>query len=239
MGKEIELKIPLSQVQYDDLYKKIFVEKNCTGVKVLDSSSEQIYKHDEYFTKYATLEERAKKNEPQVIRLRTESVRGDKQCFLTIKRKTVQNGIEVNKEDETLVSDENVLRLFFEEAGYRRWFNKEKKAYSSHCVLDDENEASDCGIGQVKLGQTIFHLELVEVNGMLYVEVEVVSDDDVVTTETGNETCDKVSADSGGQKKLPGSNLKAELEKYVVALGLNPADKDPRSWYQIISENFC
>ena len=77
MGKEIELKIPLSQVQYDDLYKKIFVEKNCTGVKVLDSSSEQIYKHDEYFTKYATLEERAEKNEPQVIRLRTESVRGD------------------------------------------------------------------------------------------------------------------------------------------------------------------
>ena len=237
MGKEIVLKIPLSQVQYDDLYKKIFVEKNCTGVKVLDSSSEQIYKHDEYFTKYATLEERAEKNEPQVIRLRTESVRGDKQCFFTIKRKTVQNGIEVNKEDETLVSDENVLRLFFEEAGYRRWFNKEKKAYSSHCVLDDENEASDYGIGQVKLGQTIFHLELVEVNGMLYVEVEVVSEDD--TAETENKLCGKGSADLCGQKKLPESNLKAELEKFVVALGLNPADKEPRSWYQIISENFC
>ena len=56
MGKEIELKIPLSQTQYEDLYKKIFVEKNCTSVKVLDSSCEQIYKHDEYFTKYATLE---------------------------------------------------------------------------------------------------------------------------------------------------------------------------------------
>ena len=70
-------------------------------------------------------------------------------------------------------------------------------------------------------------------------EVEVVSDDDVVTTETGNETCDKVSDDSCGQKKLPESNLKAELEKFVLALGLNPADKDPRSWYQIISENFC
>ena len=237
MGKEIELKIPLSQEQYDDLYKKIFVEKNCTGVKVLDSSSEQIYKHDEYFTKYATLEERVEKNEPQVIRLRTESVRGDKQCFFTIKRKTVQNGIEVNKEDETFVSDENVLRLFFEEAGYRRWFNKEKKAYSSHCVLDDENEVSDCGIGQVKLGQTIFHLELVEVNGMLYVEVEVVSEDD--TAETENKLCGKGSADLCGQKKLPESNLKAELEKFVVALGLNPADKEPRSWYQIISENFC
>ena len=236
MGKEIELKIPLSQVQYDDLYKKIFVEKNCTGVKVLDSSSEQIYKHDEYFTKYATLEERAEKNEPQVIRLRTESVLGNKQCFFTIKRKTLQNGIEVNKEDETLVSDENVLRLFFEEAGYRRWFNKEKKAYSSHCVLDDENEASDCGIGQVKLGQTIFHLELVEVNGMLYVEVEVVSDDDVAA-ETENRLCDKGAADSCGQKKLPESNLKAQLEKFVVALGLNPADKEPRSWYQIISAN--
>ena len=220
MGKEIELKIPLSQEQYDDLYKKIFVEKNCTGVKVLDSSSEQIYKHDEYFTKYATLEERAEKNEPQVIRLRTESVRGNKQCFFTIKRKTLQNGIEVNKEDETLVSDENVLRLFFEEAGYRRWFNKEKKAYSSHCVLDEN----------------IFHLELVEVNGMLYVEVEVVSDDDVAA-ETENRLCDKGAADSCGQKKLPESNLKAQLEKFVVALGLNPADKEPRSWYQIISAN--
>ena len=70
-------------------------------------------------------------------------------------------------------------------------------------------------------------------------EVEVVSDDDVVTTETGNETCDKVSADLCGQKKLPESNLKAELEKFVLALGLNPADKDGRSWYQIISENLC
>ena len=237
MGKEIELKIPLSQAQYEELYKKIFVEKKCAGVKVLDSSGEQIYKHDEYFTKYATLEERAEKNEPQVIRLRTESVRGNKQCLFTIKRKTLQNGIEVNKEDETLVSDENVLRLFFEEAGYRRWFNKEKKAYSSHCVLDDENEASDCGIGQVKLGQTIFHLELVEVNKMLYVEVEVVSDDD--TAETENKLCGKGSSDLCGQKKLPESNLKAQLEKFVVALGLNPADKDGRSWYQIISENFC
>lgn len=221
MGKEIELKIPLSQVQYDDLYKKIFVEKNCTGVKVLDSSSEQIYKHDEYFTKYATLEERAEKNEPQVIRLRTESVRGDKQCFFTIKRKTVQNGIEVNKEDETLVFDENVLRLFFEEAGYRRWFNKEKKAYSSHCVLDE----------------IIFHLELVEVNKMLYVEVEVVSDDD--TAETENKLCGKGSADLCGQKKLPENNLKAQLEKFVLALGLNPADKEPRSWYDIITERHC
>ena len=221
MGKEIELKIPLSQTQYEDLYKNIFVEKKCAGVKVLDSSCEQIYKHDEYFTKYATLEERAEKNEPQVIRLRTESVRGDKQCFFTIKRKTLQNGIEVNKEDETLVSDENVLRLFFEEAGYRRWFNKEKKAYSSHCVLDEN----------------IFHLELVEVNKMLYVEVEVVSEDD--TAETENKLCGKGSADLCGQKKLPESNLKAELEKFVLALGLNPADKDPRSWYQIISENFC
>ena len=115
----------------------------------------------------------------------------------------------------------------FEEAGYKRWFYKEKTSYSSYCVLAGAEEKKFDGASNSSdvAGHTRFHLELVEVNKMLYVEVEVVSDDD--------------AAESGGQKKLPESNLKAELEKFVVALGLNPADKDGRSWYQIISENFC
>ena len=105
------------------------------------------------------------------------------------------------------------LRILFEEAGYKRWFYKEKSSYSSYCALKEG------------AGQTRFHLELVTVNGMNYVEVELVIND-----EEGE-------AKAGVKTKKPEANLKAELEKFIVALGLNPADKDPRSWYQIISEN--
>ena len=59
-NKEIELKIPLSDGEYDELKKRFF-----TG-------AEKVIKKDEYFSRYDTLEERIKNNEPKVIRIRTE-----------------------------------------------------------------------------------------------------------------------------------------------------------------------
>ena len=213
MGKEIELKVPVSQEQFNAIYQKIYVQKNHENIIILESSTDKISKSDEYFTRYNSREEMIKYNEPQVIRIRTEIINGKKQIYFTIKRKTIENGIEVNKEDETFLENDEALRILFEEAGYKRWFYKEKSSYSSYCALEE---------GAV---QTSFHLELVTVNGMNYVEVELVIDDD------------EAGAKAGVKTKKPETNLKAELEKFIIALGLNPADKDPRSWYQIISEN--
>lgn len=213
MSQEIELKVPVSQEQFNSIYQKIYVEKNHENIIILESSTDKISKSDEYFTRYNSREEMIKYNEPQVIRIRTEIINGKKQSYFTIKRKTLENGIEVNKEDETFLENDEALRILFEEAGYKRWFYKEKTSYSSYCALEEG------------AGQTRFHLELVTVNGMNYVEVELVINDD------------EAEAKAGVKIKKPEANLKAELEKFIIALGLNPADKDPRSWYQIISEN--
>ena len=240
MGKEIELKVPISQEQFNSIYQKIYVQKNHENIIILESSTDKISKSDEYFTRYNSREEMIKYNEPQVIRIRTEIINGKKQSYFTIKRKTLENGIEVNKEDETFLDNDEALRILFEEAGYKRWFYKEKSSYSSYCALaENAAKKSDAtgkcvniaekGLeGAVKdsdcSGQTRFHLELVTVNGMNYVEVELVINDET-------------DAKAGAEIKKPEANLKAELEKFIIALGLNPADKDPRSWYQIISEN--
>lgn len=238
MSQEIELKVPVTQEQFNAIYQKIYVQKKHENIIILESSTDKISKSDEYFTRYNSREEMIKYNEPQVIRIRTEIINGEKQSYFTIKRKTLENGIEVNKEDETFLENDKALRILFEEAGYKRWFYKEKTSYSSYCVLTGEEKKFDGASNSSDVaGHTRFHLELVEVNKMLYVEVEVVSEDD--TAETENKLCGKGSADLCGQKKLPESNLKAELEKFVVALGLNPADKDPRSWYDIITERHC
>ena len=227
MSREIELKVPVSQEQFNSIYQKIYVQKNHENIIILESSTDKISKSDEYFTRYNSREEMIKYNEPQVIRIRTEIINGKKQSYFTIKRKTLENGIEVNKEDETFLENDEALRILFEEAGYKRWFYKEKTSYSSYCALvEGATKKSDAtGKGSESSGQTTFHLELVTVNGMNYVEVELVIDDDEVGSKAGVKT------------KKPETNLKVELEKFIIALGLNPADKDPRSWYQIISEN--
>ena len=66
----------------------------------------------------------------------------------------------VNKEDETFIQDANVLRNFFELAGYKRWFYKEKKACGVYCSFEQFLDVT-------------FHLELEIVNNLKYVEIEV------------------------------------------------------------------
>lgn len=195
MGKEIELKIPLDDAKHSEIFESIYIKKiPYEGLEIIDSSANEIIKCDEYFTKYNTLEERKAHNEPSVIRIRTE----DGKTYFCLKRKTYANGIEQNQEYESSIEDTEVLRQFFTEAGYHRWFYKEKKAFSAHCKFADNSNL-------------VFHLELVCVNGLKYAEVEV-------TTETGDE-----------------ATISAELEKFVKKMGLNPEEKDPRSWYKIIN----
>lgn len=202
MGREIEIKIPLLEEQFSFLCDFAEGRAEISGVKA--GSVQKILKKDEYFSRFKTREERLAAKEPQVIRIRTEEYDIDdkKSCkpksFFCIKRKSVENGIELNREDETFVEDISVVRDILKLGGFKRWFKKEKKAVSVHCEY-----GSLPGID--------FHLEVEEVNSLKYAEIEVCD---------GNQSADVV---------------RKALENFVEILGLNPKNRDSRSWVQIIN----
>lgn len=165
MGREIEIKIPLTDSEFDDIYDFIQQKKKYGGISIKTEGKEisrpQFFlKKDEYYSKYETETLRRKNQEPPVIRIRTENAGGAEKSYFTIKRKAIEDGIEVNKEDETFIQDANVLRNFFELAGYKRWFYKEKKACGVYCSFEQFLDVT-------------FHLELEIVNNLKYVEIEV------------------------------------------------------------------
>lgn len=159
MNREIEMKLPLTQDQYQSLFEKIQEPPFTKPIHLIKS--------DTYFSRYDTPDERkqaCKENkEPRVIRIRTDECTGQeapdtqnksqKKSYFCIKNKSVQNGIEFNDEHESLIEDPEVLKLFFKVAGYKEYFHKSKDAYSTH--------------------YKDFHLELEKVNGLPYVEIEV------------------------------------------------------------------
>ena len=162
MGREIEIKIPLIDEQYDKIFSVITGAEPLTGVKVF-GQPEHLIKSDIYFSRYNTREESKAAGEPQVIRIRSEVAVGDKtneRSFFCIKRKTIENGIEFNREDETFVEKPEIIRDLLSFSGYHQFFEKNKDAYGVHCE-------------SVVLPGCDFHLELEKVNGLKYVEVEV------------------------------------------------------------------
>lgn len=164
MGREIEVKIPLTKSEYDNLYDTLILCKNhIEGIKVTKSSEYEIVKRDEYYSKYNSRDERRAAGEPQVIRIRTEEESGKSEAFFTLKYKKKENGIELNQEDESFVENPEVLREFFAEAGYHLFFDKIKRNFSANCISD-------------KLPGIDFHAELENVNDLLYLEVEVVQE---------------------------------------------------------------
>jgi len=163
MAREIELKIPLSKNEYDDLYKIIYSEKQICTVKIL-STPVFVKKYDEYYSKYKTREERKNNDEPQVIRIRGEESKNNKKSFFTLKRKSKENGIEFNDEKETYIENADVLRDLFCVAGYIKYFEKCKEAFGVMCCLNSNPNVE-------------FHLELEKVNQFYYVEIECTKDD--------------------------------------------------------------
>ena len=189
MGKEIEIKIPLTDLEYEKIFEDI------------KGRAEHLKKSDEYYSKYDTREERIKNNEPPVIRIRTEQNvdKNQTEIYFCVKRKSVENGIEFNSENETQIQDGNPLRYFFEAAGYKKFFEKNKDAFSAYC---------NCATGE----DIDFHLELEQINGLKYVEIEVTNSD------------------------LAADVIRANLEKFVVQLGLDTSKRDSRSWMEILGK---
>jgi predicted adenylyl cyclase CyaB len=189
MGKEIEIKIPLTESEYEKIFS------------VIKDRAEHLKKSDEYYSKYDTREERIKNNEPPVIRIRTEQNvdKNQTEIYFCVKRKSVENGIEFNSENETQIQDGNPLRYFFEAAGYKKFFEKNKDAFSAYCK---------CTTGE----DIDFHLELEQINGLKYVEIEVTNSD------------------------LAADVIRANLEKFVEQLGLDSSKRDSRSWMEILGK---
>lgn len=199
MGREIEMKIPLTEEKYNELIQVFCEQKSqIEGIKIIKACPETVFKQDEYWSRYDSREERLEHKELQVIRIRTEVKDGKHEAFFTLKHKNRQNGIELNKEDETYIENPDVLRLFFTEAGYHKWFDKVKKNVGAFCHSS-------------VLPGVEFHVELEVVNGLKYIEVEVTSEE--------------------GDAQV----IKSALGDFMKQCGLNPDDRDCRSWVEILN----
>lgn len=199
MGREIEMKIPLTEEKYNKLIQVFCEQKSqIEGIKIIKACPETVFKQDEYWSRYDSREERLEHKELQVIRIRTEVKDGKHEAFFTLKHKNRQNGIELNKEDETYIENPDVLRLFFTEAGYHKWFDKVKKNVGAFCHSS-------------VLPGVEFHVELEVVNGLKYIEVEVTSEE--------------------GDAQV----IKSALGDFMKQCGLNPDDRDCRSWVEILN----
>ncbi|MBR1639961.1 MAG: hypothetical protein IJ688_11295 [Treponema sp.] len=218
MGREIEIKIPLSQEEYDFISSVIFCKSFIEGIALLPQSLMHIIKTDEYYSLYNSREESRKAGEPQVIRIRSEKYErlsaedadvgnenvnengaGEpcEKSFFCIKRKSLENGIELNREDETFVSDANVIRDILNISGYHKFFEKSKDAlsvYASSCLLKNGT----------------FHIELEKVNNLLYLEVEVTDEN------------------------LPADKVRSALESFIELFSLDSSRRDSRSWMEIL-----
>lgn len=215
MGREIEIKIPLTDGEYDKIYSVISGDEKIAGLKICKNGDvpcpiEHILKTDSYFSRYDTRQESYAAGEPQVIRIRCEKYEriGTKEAakkvapkfFFCIKRKTLENGVELNREDETYIEKPEVVRDLLTFSGYHQFFEKRKDSFSVYC----ESEI---------LEGCEFHLELEKVNGLKYVEIEV-------TDEPG--------------VGFAADEVRLALGKFVELFGLDSSKRDSRSWMEII-----
>ena len=205
MGREIEIKIPLTDEQYDKIYSVISGAQKLAGLEVDSDGLAHLLKSDSYFSRYETREESKAAGEPQVIRIRSEAEfdQAVTKSYFCIKRKTIENGIELNREDETFVEKPEVVRDLLLFSGYHQFFEKNKDAYGVYCKSD-------------VLAGCSFHLELEKVNGLKYIEVEVTDD-----TESDGAI---LSADA----------VRAGLERFMEQFGLDTAKRDSCSWMEIL-----
>lgn len=208
MGREIELKIKLTEEQYKIFFEQVITKAALPTATAPSSAFEQgavkfykgntvlVTKTDENYSRYNTREERKANGEPNVIRIREESEGDLHRAYFTIKRKTFRDGTEINEENETAVEQPQVIRQLLEVAGYKCWFKKVKTAYSCYCEYADLE----------------FHAELVKVNNLPYLEIEVTSEEEASEV------------------------VKEKLEKLIEELGFDLEKKDPRSWVEIAGE---
>ena len=125
---EVEIKIPITDVQYQDFVKDAENRDELFG---------KCRRTDTYYSQYDSKEERLAHGEP-LIRIRSEeNYKGEVRDFLTYKIKQTINGVENNVERETEVADDiTVIQELFENCGFKVWWSKDKKAVGEMVTID-------------------------------------------------------------------------------------------------------
>lgn len=153
---EIEIKIPLTDTEYDKLSKDFLAQ------------GAQFYKKDDtYYSRYEEKSNRTANKEP-LIRIRHEESTSitpggsHLRCIsdvLTYKIKSTVDGIENNVERETEVDDVEVIKELFNKTGFKCWFTKNKSSIFLETKVDNIS----------------FNAEVEIVNGHKYIEIENVN----------------------------------------------------------------
>lgn len=124
---EIESKILISESCFEE-FVALKNEERMTPMEHLESE-------DSYYSAYPSREEAIAHGEP-LVRLR--KTRGGNtgntscKCILTMKKKSIKDGVEYNEESESYISEghaEETIQVAFP----NKWFTKSKEAYGFHC----------------------------------------------------------------------------------------------------------
>ena len=252
MGREIEVKIPLMQKEFMKIMTWILESEKNPGI--VFKNREIVFKTDEYYSQYKSMKSRLK-NEPRVIRIRTQTKTTDfldliekksfeeicerfsekkKQClgkaesFFAIKTKRIQNGIEFNEESETPLENPDVLIQFFAQTKFHKWFQKEKIALGTKCIaLVSENCAPLVPDGVGKKNDTDKNCAPDTVFASNTRPLEFHLELELVNGLPYIEI-------EYTKEDEPAENVRIALDNLIERLSLDKSKKDSRSWVQII-----
>ena len=211
MAREIELKVPLTSEQFAKI-EAVFLKK--TEIQNLSVKSEsKILKSDEYFSLYKTHEERIKNNELRVIRIRSENCVPLEPSGIDIFGDTAEKSEKSyfcikRKTIENGVEFNSEYETFVENPETLREFFK-ATGYIKWFQKTKDSLSVFCTLSENPT--FIAHAELEKVNGLPYIEIEYTKDD------------------------FEADEVRANLEKILAILGVDPKKRDSRSWAEIIS----
>ncbi len=273
MGREIETKLPLQEEQFMQILNLIY--RTSLNEKIILTEPALVFKSDEYYSQYKTGAERLS-NEPRVIRIRTEKkaelpdingktfseiralllqMEGEKsdtsRAFFTIKNKTIENGIELNREDETFIQDPDVLRAFFKGTRFDLWFCKKKIAFGASVKSACAPTPHSAKLAPHSKTLASYNDRDIPIHGGTNVMHREANSNTVganVIHEQQNPHTDRlafrlelelvnglpyVEIEYTGETEIA-QHVRAELETLLAGLGLGGAKKDSRSWAEII-----
>ncbi|MCR4823664.1 MAG: hypothetical protein K5873_12425 [Treponema sp.] len=212
MAREIELKLPLSDENYSHLIS--LVKGKAHHNELVFENPSHIIKSDEYYSLYKSREERKKNKELKVIRIRSEKNESLEPSGIDIygdnsSAEKVFFTIKEKTCENGVEFNSEYESLIEEPQVLRKFFSA--TGYICWFKKVKDSFSTYCSF---KKNPSDFqaHLEVESVNGHKYIEIEYTKDD--------------LSADL----------VRKNLENILLALNLNPEDRDSRSWPEILGQ---
>lgn len=255
MKREIEAKIHLTDDEFLKILNRILLsEKN---QKIRAENLKILFKTDEYFSQFENMAEH-EKQEPRVIRLRTEKSenarelngkrfekisevneflektkspnQNTKKSYFTIKNKRFENGTEINCEDETFVENPEVLRNFFKATRFEKWFSKEKTSFSFFVKRENKFRVQDKDSVQKQESVPSCRENVPPLQEVFSPSQDFVFFHAELEIVNGLKYLEIECTD----EKIPEKNAFCALDEIFLDFGLDVSKKDVRSWVEII-----